>query len=191
MATFRSNVPEEAGKWLKDIDKQVRAAVRRAAVRTALLGERRIKGIVEKEAYDTGRGLRSVTSEVREAANEIRMLLGSNLDYMLDVEFGRKPGKWPNLDAIVKWCGRQMRRQGINARVNVSFEQLQAMAKQGSRGHKPATAVVARQQLTMVYLVGRKIATKGIKQKLIFKRIETALLTYFRQETAKELKSVR
>ena len=38
---------------------------------------------------------------------------------------------------------------------------------------------------------GRKIATRGIKQKLIFKRIEDGLLAFFRAEAQKELNLVR
>lgn len=192
MATVRTNIAQKGQEWLQDVERQVEAAVYRALVKTGLIGESRVKGAIQKEAYDTGRFLRSVTWQIVKGNDDLRLILGSNLDYSIDIELGRKAGKWPNLNAMVKWVGRKMREKGINARVNVSFEQLKAMARGDKKRKKPtAQQKVARQQLSMLYLVGRKIATKGIREKMIFKRIEDGLLSYFRAEVQKELNLIR
>src|SRR5436305_974333 len=111
MVTIRSDIPEKGDEWLQGLQKQVEDIVYRALVKAALLGEQQVKGIIEKEAYDTGRLLRSVTSTILKSPYLMRLVLGTNLDYAIFVEQGRKPGKWPNLDALVSWCGRHMRRQ--------------------------------------------------------------------------------
>lgn len=190
MVVIRSNIVPEADRYISRIGAHVEAAVLRAAQRTALLGEARVKSIIEKEAYDTGRFLRSVTSKILREGDLLRIIIGSALEYAIFIEKGRKPGRWPNLDALVAWVGRKLRKQGINARVNVTFDQLLELARSG---HKPATAQqkAYRQQLAAIYLIGRKIATKGIREKLIFKRIQDGLLAYFRAEAQKELKLIR
>ena len=189
MVTIKSDIEQKGNAWLKQIEQQAELAVRRAMTRTAVVGEARVKGIMEKEAYDTGRLLRSVTSAIYADKDLLRLVIGSNLDYAINIEKGRKPGKWPNLDALTQWVGRKLRRQGINAMVNVSFDQLKQLAKSG---HKPATAQqkAYRLQLAAVFLIGRKIATKGIRQKLIFGRIQDGLLTFFRTEVQKEMKAI-
>lgn len=192
MATIRSNIPEKAQQYLQDVFSDAERGVYRAMVKTSMVGESRVKGAMEKEAYDTGRLLRSVTSQIKKLPDELRLTIGSNLEYALAVEEGRKPGKWPNLNALVKWTARKLRQKGVNARVNVTFDQLKQMAKKKNKGGGASTqAKVARQHLSFLYLVGRKIAKKGIREKLIFKRIEEGLLAYFRAEAMKELSSFR
>lgn len=190
MVTIRSNVVPAAEAYLKLKQKQIEDAAFRALSRTGIVAEARVKSIIEKEAYDTGRLLRSVKSTIYRSANELRLVVGTNLVYAFFVEFGRKPGKWPNLDALTAWVGRKLRRQGINARVNVTFDQLKELAR--THG-KPASAQqrAYRLQLTAIYLIGRKIATKGIRQKLIFRRIQDGVLAYFRVQLARELSLIR
>lgn len=179
-------------EWLDSIERQVIKATLKVANHTALLGEKRVKSIMEKEAYDTGRLLRSVNSSVSLLRDYVHLSIGTNLEYAFYVEYGRKPGKFPNVDAIVRWVGRKMREKGINARVNVTFDQLKAMAAQKTQRNNPSSqAKIARQQLTAAYLVGRKIAKKGITQKLIFKRLEDGLLSYFSSLLANELQLIR
>lgn len=192
MVRVRSNIGSEAEKWLKEQEVDLRGAVMLAMKRTQLTGEARIKGIIEKEAHDTGRFLRSITSNISTEADQIILAIGTNLEYAVAIEEGRKPGKWPNLNALVKWVGRKLREKGINARVNITFDQLKAMARSGNgkKKKKNSEAVIARQHLAMLYLVGRKIATKGIRQKLIFKRIEAGLQAYLADQIAKEIKAL-
>jgi len=189
MVRIRSNIDAVANEWEKELLQEVDAAVRRAMTKTGLVGEARVKGIVEREAYDTGRLLRSINSVIEQGGDELRLIIGTALEYAIAIEEGRKPGKFPNATAILQWSGRQLRRQGKNARVNVTLDQLRQMAR--SNG-KAATAQqkVFREQLAMAYLVGRKIAKKGIRGKYIFKRLEAGILAYFRKELEMELKKI-
>ena len=189
MVKINSNIVQATDEWLKQIEEEVNDATFRAMTKTGLVGEARIKSIVEKEAYDTGRLLRSVNTTIETLPEEYRLTIGTNLEYAFYLEHGRKPGKWPNLDALTKWVGRKLRQQGINTKVNVSFDQLKQSAKSnGKKATKSQQA--ARAHLTAVYLIGRKIATKGIRGKYIFSRIEDGLLAYFRQELQNELNHV-
>lgn len=189
MVKVKSNFGDAGKKWTADIEKKVREAVIRAAQRTALVGEARVRGIIEREAYDTGELLRSVQSMIESLPNEIAVKVTSSAAHAIDVEYGRLPGKWPNLDALVAWTARKLKAQGINTRVNITFDALKAMAR--SNGKKATKQQQAyRAHLAFIFLVGRKIATKGIRQKLIFKRVEDGLKEFFRREIVKELKKV-
>jgi hypothetical protein len=190
MTTVKSNIGTVADRWAKEQMQKVEGGIRRAMQKTALVGEARVRGAMEKEAYDTGALLRSVVSSISEADHKLILRIGSNLDYAWFVEHGRKPGKFPNLDALVAWTGRKLKANGVNTRINVSFDELKQLARSGG---KPATAQqrAYRSHLAFIYLVGRKIATKGIRGKLIFARIEDGLLAYFRNEVQKELNALR
>jgi hypothetical protein len=187
MIVVRSDIVQKSDQYLKELEKQAEAAVLRAMIRTSLVGEKRVKGIAEREAYDTGRFLRSIKSDIRRSADEMILTIGSNLDYAITLEHGRKPGKWPNLDALTSWVGRMLRRKGLNTRVNVSFDQLKTLARVGKGNKATEQQKAYRKHLEVLFLVGRKIATKGVRQKLIFKRLEEGLLAYFRVEAQKEL----
>lgn len=192
MVTIKSNIEQVAVQWAKDAEKKLAAAVHRALTKTGMVGEARIKGIIEKEAYDTGRFLRSVNSVIYVSPDNMRLVIGTDVAYAIYLEHGRKPGKWPNLDALVKWVGRRLREKGVNATVNVTFDQLKEMAKtRGKKGGSTAKAKVAREHLAALYLIGRKIATKGIREKLIFKRIEDGLLAYFRSQLQTEINALQ
>lgn len=189
MVVFKSNIVEKGQAYFARLEKEVEESAKRAMRKSMLVGEARVKGIIEKEAYDTGRLLRSINAVVRTSPNEIRGVIGTALEYAKTIEYGRKPGSWPNLDALTKWVGRKLRQEGINTRVNVSFDELKALARTG--GKPPTKRQEAyRQHLSALYLIGRKIATKGIEQKLIFKRIEDGLLAYFRNELSRELRGI-
>lgn len=176
----------QASGDFKKLPQKVRIATTRALTTVGLLGEKRVKGIIEREAYDQGGLLRSVSFEIEQLPKSVKMTLGSSVEHAFYVEFGRKPGKWPNLDALVAWTGRKLREQGINTRVTVSFDQLKQLAETSSGKQKQAY----RQHLSFLYLVGRKIATKGIEQKLIFHRIQDGLKRVFRNELQKELSAI-
>ena len=189
MVTFRSNVVPAGKEFFDDLNNQITNATYRAMTKTGLVGEARVKGIVERESYDTGRLLRSVKATIFTSPAAMRLVIGTNLDYAIQVEEGRKPGKWPNLDGLTKWVGRMLRRKGVGTKVNISFDELKAAAKTGGRPPNAAQKA-ARVHLSVLFLVGRKIATKGIKQKYIFKRIENGLLSYFRKELNAELAKI-
>lgn len=190
MVKVQSDIVAVGDRMLDSLDKKTESAIFRAMQQTGLVGEARVKGIMEKEAYDTGRALRSVTHTVRREGDIMRLVVGTALEYVIAIEKGRKPGKWPNLDALTKWVGRKLRKEGVNTRVNVTFNQLKELARTGG---KPATAQqkAYRTHLTVLYLVGRKIATRGIRGKMIFQRIQDGLLAYFRAQAQKELNLIR
>jgi hypothetical protein len=181
-----SNIPQAAEAYIKGLEKKADEAVFRALTKTGIAGEAKAKGIIEREAYDTGDLLRSVNSYVIRYPNEMKLVLQASAEQGIFVEEGRKPGKWPNLDALTKWVGRKLREQGVNTKVNVTFDQLKALAKSSKGAQKDAY----RMHLSMLYLVGRKIATKGIKGKLIFKRIQSGLLKDFRATLMVEFQAI-
>lgn len=188
--TVRSTIPQAADAFVARLKKQVTDAAVRSMHKTGIHGEARAKQIIAQEAYDTGEGLRSVTHEVAVLPEQVKLALFAAAEHMYFVEHGRSPGKWPNLDALTKWVGRKLQEQGIPTRVNITFDQLKALTK---TGRKKATAQqkAYRQHLTALYLIGRKIATKGIKEKLIFERLQDELLAYFREDFLKELRAIR
>lgn len=190
MVKIQSNIEQVADEWLEDVEQQVEDATYRAMVKTGLVGEARVKSIVEKEAHDTGRLLRSINAEIKKSGVNMELVIGTNLEYAVYLEEGRKPGKWPNLDALTKWVGRKLREQGVATRVNIKFDQLKQLARtNGKKATKQQQAY--RAHLSALYLIGRKIATKGIRGKYIFKRLEDGLLAYFRKELADELSHVK
>lgn len=184
-----SNISEMARQWAVETQKSVEEAVYRAMVKTGLVGEARVRGIIEREAHATGAFLRSVSREVFKDGDYLTLVIASSLEYAWYIEHGRKPGKWPNLDGLTKWVGMKLREKGVNARVNVTFDELKAMAR-SDRKKATKQQQAYRAQLGAIYLIGRKIATKGIRQKLIFQRIEDGLLAFLRNEIQKELSAV-
>ena len=188
---IKSNLPEASKAFLKEIERRAQQAALRAARTAGIRGEALAKRAIAKEAHDTGEGLNSVTHDVVLLPNSVRLAVFAAAEHMYFVEHGRKPGKWPNLDALTKWVGRKLREQGLNTRVNITFDQLKALAKStGKRGTPTASTKAARAHMQALYLIGRKIANKGIKEKLIFKQIEAEILRLFRVELIKELKAL-
>ncbi|WP_146118962.1 HK97 gp10 family phage protein [Blastopirellula marina] len=179
-----------AQKWAQEKQKEVEEATYRAMVKTGLVGEARVRGIIEREAHDTGAFLRSISTTIFRNPTYMTLVIASNLEYAFYLEYGRKPGKWPNLDAMTKWVGRKLREEGVNTRVNITFDQLKEMARSAKRGKPTAANKAARAHLAALYLIGRKIATKGVRQKLIFKRIEDGLLAYLNSELQKEFAKI-
>lgn len=165
---------------------KIRAATLIAFRKTGLVGEKRVKNIIERESYDTGAFLRSIGFEISQTQKSVKMILGSTIEYAFYIEEGRKAGTFPNLDALVAWSGRKLREHGVNTRVTVTFDQLKELAKAATGTQKKAY----RQHLSFIYLVGRKIATKGVKEKRIFSRIKDGLGRYLRESLKTELRAI-
>lgn len=183
---FTSTIPQKADAYFKALEKKVDDAVYRAMVKTGISAEAKAKRIIELEAYDTGELLRSVNSYVARVPNSMALVVQASAEHGINIEKGRKPGKWPNLNALTKWVGRKLRERGVNTRVNLTFDQLKALAKSSTGAQKNAY----RTHLSMLYVIGRKIATKGIREKLIFKRIQSAVLKEFRANLMTEFQSI-
>ena len=117
----------------------------KALYKTWLYLETKIKEEIKDEAYDTGDFLRSVnTRKVRE--NEVRV--GSNHIQAWIMEYWRKPGKFPNLDALVWWAWRHWFHKDSRTK---PYDSLSNEAK------------------GKVYVLARGIARKWIKPRRIFR----------------------
>lgn len=107
----------------------------------------KLKEQVEKDSYDLGNLANSITyRKARPGVVEV----GSNLVYAPVREYGRKPGTFPNLDALV---GRTARKKMIKGGATQSYDSLHYTDK------------------GVVFLVARAIATRGIEGKYTFKKV--------------------
>ena len=176
----------EAPKDLKLFPKKLRKAVTRAFGKTGIQGEEAAKKNAQRRSFDTGAFHRSIEHEIEQLPQSVLLSVHSDLEYAQFIEEGREPGKFPNLDALVGWTGRKLKSQGINTVTQSSFDNLKQLAKNAT-GQKKAAF---RQHLAFIYLVGRKIATKGIEEKRIFADIERALRRFFLQELSKEIRAI-
>lgn len=97
----------------------------RAANRSVAL----LAGEIERRApYDSGTLAKSIVSEVRPAVGGVTGLVTVQASHARAVEYGRKPGKMPPVDALRPWA----RRHGI------PDEAVFAIARAiGRRGTKP------------------------------------------------------
>ena len=78
-----------------------------------LVLEEAIKYELESDSYDTGNLASSVNTKlVRSWVVEV----GTNLEYALAREHGRRPWKFPNLDAMAAWAGRKGIIQGATSK---------------------------------------------------------------------------
>lgn len=99
------------------------------------------------DSYDTGALARSVTyRQVEDGVVEV----GTNLEYAPIREYGRKPGTFPNLDALVGWAARKGM---ITGGASQKYDTLHYKDK------------------GVIYLVARSIALKGIEGKHTFMRV--------------------
>ena len=99
------------------------------------------------DSYDTGALARSVTYRlVEDGVVEV----GTNLEYAAIREYGRKPGRFPNLDALVGWSARHgMIEGGATQR----YDELHYKDK------------------GVIFLVARAIARRGIQGKHTFENV--------------------
>lgn len=177
---------KHAAKDLLNLEALVRKACISAAKDTGIRGESKLRMRAYALAYDTGTFARSIEAEIEALPKEIVLTIGSELDYASYIEQGRKAGSFPNLDALVGWTGRKLKGQGINTRTTVTYDQLKLLAKESSGEKKKAY----RKHLAFIYLVGRKIAQKGIKEKRIFRDVLKDLEKFFIDQLTFDLDSV-
>lgn len=182
----KSNIPQKAEEYFARLEREMIGAVERAMTTTGIRGESLAKRSIKQDAYDTGDLLRSVNHYIQRHPDLMTLIVQATAEHAIIIEKGRKPGRFPNLNALTKWTGRKLREEGINTRVNVSFDQLKALAATSTGKQKDAY----RAHLSFLYAVGKSIATRGIKGKMIFKRLERELLTFFRNELQKELNAI-
>ena len=99
------------------------------------------------DSYDTGALARSVTYRlVEDGVVEV----GTNLEYASIREYGRKPGRFPNLDALVGWSARHGM---ITGGATQKYDELHYKDK------------------GVIFLVARAIARRGIQGKHTFENV--------------------
>lgn len=108
----------------------------------------KIREEIQVDSYDTGALARSVTyRQVSDGVVEV----GSALEYAPVREYGRKPGTFPNLDALVGWAARHG--MLIQWGATSSYDDLYYKDK------------------GTVFLIARAIAIRGIEGKHTFYKV--------------------
>lgn len=90
--------------------------------------------IVGAGAVATFSLLRSVTKQFEERGAAQAWLVGSDLAYAPFVEYGRKPGKQPPVEAILKWLAIRGIQPGTRGQ---AFAIARAIGKRGIKGRFP------------------------------------------------------
>jgi len=132
-------------KWNEKFFREFRKRQKLALKKTGLYLETKIKEQVKDKAYDTWDFLRSVNSRL---INEETVRVWSNRIQAWIMEYWRRPGKFPNLDALVWWAWRHW------------FHK--------DRKTKPYDAL-SNEAKGKVYILARSIAKKWIKPRRIFR----------------------
>jgi len=100
-------------------------------------------------------------------------------DYWKYVEYGRKPGKMPPVNAILTWMGYKRIGSYITGK-----------GKNPAVGKKSILATNLREQRSIAYLIARKIAKRGIKPTGFFSRAFNPNHSGDRMKLQKDLSSV-
>jgi len=135
--------------WVDNIDKvlaEVEKKSGNALEKVWMYLEQQIKKQIEKDSYDTGHLAESVNTQ--KISNE-KVVVWTNLEYALVREYGRRPWKFPPLQALVGWTARKGM---ISWWPTSKFEDLHYIDK------------------GKIFVIARAIAKKGIKGKHTFER---------------------
>lgn len=128
--------------------KHIKVDANRALLYCAEYLQWKIREEIEVDSYDTGNLARSITyRQVSDGVVEV----GTNLEYAPVREYGRKPGTFPNLDALVGWSARHG--MLIYGGATSSYDALHYKDR------------------STIYLIARAIAIRGIKGKGTFQRV--------------------
>lgn len=113
---------------------------------TGLQLKQDIQTEIRKEKFvDTGELAKSVFVK----KNMLWVVVGSDRPQAYVAEYGRKPWKFPNMNGLVGWSIRKL---GLKGKKTWSYDSQPAETK------------------GVIYLVARKIAKKGIRERKIFSR---------------------
>ena len=91
---------ENIDKVLADVEKKSWNAL----LKVWMYLEQKIKQEVQKDSYDTGQLARSINTQ---KVSDEKVVVGTNLEYALVREYGRKPWRFPPLQALVGWSARK------------------------------------------------------------------------------------
>jgi len=92
MTRFNKNVRQGVQREVKHSSRSIQARARRLI---------RLQGAVA-----TGRLRSSVY--IRFTRDHLGAVIGTNVNYAGDIEFGQKPGKWPNVGVLMQWVKRKI-----------------------------------------------------------------------------------
>ena len=112
--------------------------------------EQKLRKEVENDSYDTGQLARSINTQ---KISNTKVVVWSNLEYALVREYGRKPWKFPPLDALVGWTARKWM---ISWWATSRYDDLHYTDK------------------GKVFLIARAIAKNGTEGKHTFERVINA-----------------
>lgn len=142
MATYQI---KDLDKLLKKVSKDLINKSDKALLQAGLYLEGKLREGVKEDSYDRGEFARSINTRLTRPGV---VAIGSNLIYAVTREYGRKPGTFPNFDAIAWWT----RRKG--------------MTNSGS-----SYDGMSSEDRSIVYLVARKIKLQGTPAQYTFKKV--------------------
>ena len=91
---------ENIDKVIADVEKKSGNAL----LKVWMYLEQKIKQEIQKDSYDTGQLARSINTQ---KVSDEKVVVGTNLEYALVREYGRKPWRFPPLQALVGWSARK------------------------------------------------------------------------------------
>lgn len=109
--------------------------------------EWKLKEQMYTDSFDTGHLAESITTQ---QVSETKVVVGTNLEYALVREYGRRPWKFPPLDALVWWTARKGM---ISWWVTAKYDDLHYTDK------------------WIVFIIARAIATRWIPWKHTFENV--------------------
>lgn len=140
---MRYNTVKGVDKFIRDL----KADTNKALLYCGEYLQGKLREQLEVDSYDTGNLARSVTyRQIKDGLVEV----GTNLEYAAVREYGRKPGTFPNLDALVGWTARHGM---ITGGASMKYDDLHYIDK------------------GTIYVIARAIAIKGIKGKHTFEKV--------------------
>ena len=134
----------------KDINKlvnQIKNDSSTALMKCWLYLEWKIKEQIQEDSYDTWQLARSINTQ---KVNDNKVIVWTNLEYALVREFGRRPWKFPPLQALVWWTARKWM---ITGWATSRYEDL------------------PNEDKWVIFVIARAIARRGIPWKHTFENV--------------------
>ncbi|WP_447978083.1 hypothetical protein [Candidatus Nitrospira bockiana] len=112
----------------------IRDGVRAALAEAGPLIEKAVRERTPQGLGGTGSGLRgSLFSELKESPSLFESITASSLPYAAPVEFGRRPGAMPPVQALLPWVARFVTLKQGETATGVAFAIAQSIALRGTR----------------------------------------------------------
>ena len=134
-------------QWVDKFIKKIEMTSTRALMYCGEYLQSKLREEIRKDSYDTGNLARSITYR---KVDDYTVEVGSALEYAAVREYGRKPGTFPNLDALVGWSARKGM---ITGGATQRYDDLYYKDK------------------STIFLIARAIANRGIEGKHTFENV--------------------